>query len=100
MNLPSLHSDVAVIAPGTSPTEQFGKVALTLHLRGGQHLQTISGIHPAYDQLSYVLLLPKGSQGYHTELRGVTPTCFYHFHLQVRNTANHFNLLLRGGRLT
>ena len=47
-----------------------------------------------------MLLLPQGSQGYHTELRGVTPTCFYSFYLQVRNTAHHFNLLLRGGRLT
>ncbi len=99
VNLPSRDSDVAVIAPGTTPTEQFGKLAVTLHLRGGQ-LQTISAIHPAYDPLSYVLLLPQGSQGYHTELRGVTPTCFYHFHLQVRNTTHHFSLLLRGGRLT
>ena len=99
MNLPSLDSDVAVIAPGTTPTEQFGKLAVTLHLRGGR-LQTISAIHPAYDPLSYVLLLPQGSQGYPTELRGVTPTCFYRFHLQVRNTANHFNLLLQVGRLT
>ena len=100
MNLPSLDSNVAVIAPGTTPTEQFGKLAVTLHLRGGQPLQTISAIHPAYDPLSYMLLLPQGSQGYHTELRGVTPTGFYHFHLQVRNTAHHFNLLLRGGKLT
>ena len=99
MNLPSLDSDVAVIAPGTTPTEQFGKLAVTLHLRGGR-LQTISAIHPAYDPLSYVLLLPQGSHGYHTELRGVTPECFYSFYLQVRNSAHHFNLLLRGGRLT
>ena len=34
-----------------------------------------------HDPLSYVLLLPQGSQGYHTELRGVTSTCFYRFHL-------------------
>ena len=50
VNLPSLDSDVAVIAPGTTPTEQFGKLAVTLHLRGGR-LQTISAIHPAYDPL-------------------------------------------------
>ena len=99
VNLPSLDGVVAVIVPGTPPTEQFGKLAVTLHLRGGC-LQTISAIHPAYDPLSYVLLLPQGSQGYHTELRGVAPTCFYLFHLQVRNTAHHFNLLLWGGRLT
>ena len=36
VNLPSLDSDVAVIAPGTTPTEQFGKLAVTLHLRGGR----------------------------------------------------------------
>ena len=99
VNLPSLNSDVAVIAPGVTTTQQFGKLAVTLHLRGGR-LQTIDAMHPAYDPLSYVLLLPQGSQGYHTELAGITPTCFYRYHLQVRDIAQHFNLLLRGGRLT
>ncbi|XP_028301369.1 uncharacterized protein LOC114462606 [Gouania willdenowi] len=99
VNHPSLDSDVAVIAPGTTPTEQFGKLAVNLNLRGG-HLHKIDAIHPAYDPLSYVLLLPQGSQGYHTELIGVTPTNFYQFHLQVRNTDRHFNLLHRGGKLT
>ena len=51
VNLPSLDSDVAVIAPGTIPTEQFGKVAVTIHLRGGR-LKTVNAIHPAYDPLS------------------------------------------------
>ena len=99
MNLPSPDSDVAVIAPGTTITEQFGKLAVTLQLRGGG-LQSIDAMHPAYDPLSYVLLLPCGSQGYHHGLKGVTPTDFYRYHLQVRDPENHFNLLLRGGRLT
>ncbi|CAM4546646.1 unnamed protein product [Leuciscus chuanchicus] len=99
VNLPSLNSDAAVIAPGVTTTQQFGKLAVTLHLRGGR-LQTIDAMHPAYDPLSYVLLLPQGSQGYHTELAGITPTCFYRYHLQVRDIAQHFNLLLCGGRLT
>ena len=99
INLPSPDSDVAVIAPGATTTEQFGKLAVTLHLRGGQ-LQTIDAMHPAYDPLSYVLLLPCGSQGYHSELAKITPTSFYRYHLQVRDPAHHFNLLLRGGKLT
>ena len=63
-------------------------------------LQTIDTMHPAYDPLSYILLLPCGSQGYHTELAGITPTSFYRYHLQVRDPTHHFNLLLRGGKLT
>ncbi|KAJ8352196.1 hypothetical protein SKAU_G00236720 [Synaphobranchus kaupii] len=99
MNLPSPDSDVAVIAPGATITEQFGNLAVTLHVRGGR-LQTIDAMHAAYDPLSYVLLLPCGSQGYHTELTGITPTSFYRYHLQVRNPAHHFNLMLRSGKLT
>lgn len=80
LNLPSPDSDVAVIVPGATTTQQFGKLAVTLHLRGGT-LQTIDAMHPAYDPLSYVLLLPCGSQGYHTELAGITPSSFYRYHL-------------------
>eukprot|EP00064_Thunnus_orientalis_P012016 superscaffoldBa00001795_g12049 len=42
--------------------------------------------------------ITRSSQGYDTELEG--PTSFYHYHLQVCNPANHFNLLLCGGKLT
>ena len=110
MNLPSPDSDVAVIAPGTTITDQFGKLAVTLQLRGGS-LQNIDPLHPAYDPLSYVLLFPCGSQGYHLGLKGnrskgngpentISLEDFYRYHLQVRDPGNHFNLLLRGGRLT
>ncbi len=79
--------------------EQFGKLDVTLRLRGGR-LQTTDGLHPAYDPLSYVPLLPCGSLGYHTELARVTSRSFYRYHLQVSDPAHHFNLLLRGGKLT
>ena len=46
MDLPSPDSDVAGIAPGATTTEQFGKLAVTLRLRGGR-LQTINAMHPA-----------------------------------------------------
>lgn len=81
VNLPSLDSDNAVIAPGATLTEQFGKLAVNLHPRLGR-LQTINAMHPAYDPLSYVLLLPYCSQWYHTKLEGITPTSFYRYYLQ------------------
>lgn len=56
-------------------------------------------MHPAYDPLSCASSA-SGFPGYHTELAGITPTCFYCYHLQVRDIAQHFNLLLCGGRLT
>ena len=59
LNLLSPDSDVVVIAPGATTTEQFGKLAVTLDLRGGR-IQTIDTMNPAYDPLSYVLLLPCG----------------------------------------
>lgn len=97
MNLPSPDSDVAGIAPGATTTEQFGKLAVTLRLRGGR-LQTIHAMHPAYYPLSYLLLLHCGSQGYHNELAKINP---HHFTATiVRDPAHHFNILLRGGKLT
>ena len=99
MNLPPEHGDVAVLAPGSSSQNTFGKLSITMKLRGTGDLKSIDALHPAYDPLSYVLLFPRGSQGYSKQLN-ITPTDFYRFQLQVRDTESHYNILLRGGRLS
>lgn len=57
--LPSPESFVAVISPGTTQTEQFGKLAVTLHFRRGRP-QMINPMHLAYDP---IIICTWGSQG-------------------------------------
>ena len=99
LNLPPEHGDVAVLAPGSSSQNTFGKLSVRMKLRGTGELQSIDALHPAYDPLSYVLLFPEGSQGYCEKLN-VTPVEFYKYHLQVRDKESHYNILMRGGRLS
>ena len=90
--------------PGTTECQQFGRLHVQLQLRGGG-LKHIDSLHPLYDPLAYVLLYPEGNYGYHLSLsqrqpdgrQGITATDFYRYHLQIRDPATHFNLLLRGG---
>ena len=105
-NLPG-GSDIAVILPGPTEKEQFGRLHVQIQLKGGG-LKIIDSLHPLYDPLAYVLLYPEGHYGYHLQLgkrqlngeRGITATDFYRYHLQIRDPQIHFNLLLRGGKLS
>ena len=103
-NLPT-GTDIAVIVPGATETQQFEyNLDVQLQLRGGG-LKSINSLHRLYDPLSYALLYPEGNNGYHLALslqqpnglKGITATDFYRYHLQIRDTATHFNLFLRGG---
>lgn len=63
LNLPSRYNDVDVIAPGASTTEQFEKLAVALHLRGGS-IQTTDAIiqHMThYHMYIYCLALIRGT---------------------------------------
>ena len=56
-------------------------------------LQKISELHPSYDPLHYVLLFPRGDDGWHTNIsligskirKRVTQMQFYSYRLQIRN---------------
>lgn len=90
--------------PGTTESQQFGRLHVQLQLRGGG-LKHIDSLHPLYDPLAYVLLYPEGHYGYHLGLsgrqpdgsKGITATDFYRYHLQIRDPDTHFNLFLRAG---
>jgi hypothetical protein len=99
-NLPS-GSEVAVLLPG----DQAWHMDVVLHCRGGG-LQTINQCHRFYDPLHYVLLLPRGEEGWHggegnnmtdQNRRNISPTAFYAYHLQTRKDSSP---ILHFGRLT
>ena len=56
-------------------------------------MQRISETHPSYDPLHYVLLFPKGDDGWHIDIsliesskrKRVTPMQFYSYRLQIRD---------------
>jgi len=63
----STTSDVAAIMIGDgydiNPSNR--DILLRLHNKG---LQSISELYPSYDALHYILLFPKGDDGWHTEI--------------------------------
>ena len=65
-----LNKRKCILAPGASMTTQFGKLSVRTNLRGSNQraIQSLDTLHPAYDPLSYVILFPNGSQGYHKGL--------------------------------
>ena len=95
-------SDVAAIMIGDGYETNPSNRDIVLKLHNG-NLQIISELHPSYDPLQYVLLFPKGDDGWHLEIpliggtqrKTVTPMQFYSYRLQVR----HGNWLHYAGRL-
>jgi len=89
---PPTSSDVAAIMIGDgydqNPTNR--DICLRLH---NKHLQRISETHPSYDSLHYVLLFPRGDDGWHINIpligsqkrTRITPMQFYSYRLQIRN---------------
>ena len=65
-------------------------IVLKLH---DKTLQSISETHPSYDPLHYVLLFPRGDDGWHINIplngflrrKRVTPMQFYSYRLQIRD---------------
>ena len=89
---PPTSSDVAAIMIGDgydqNPTNR--DICLRLH---NKQLQRISETHPSYDSLHYVLLFPRGDDGWHINIpligsqkrTRITPMQFYSYRLQIRN---------------
>lgn len=102
-NLPTA-DEVAVILPSnrsaTDPRD------IILHRRDGP-LQRISDLHPAYTPLHYVLLFPRGENGWHSEMRLHQPdrehpkrlTQTRHAAFRLQSRTDEFSCLLQGGRL-
>jgi hypothetical protein len=95
-------SDVAAIMVGDGHEIVPSNRDIVLNLRDGT-LQRISELHPSYDPLQYVLLFPKGDDGWHldiplmenTQRKMVTPMQYYSYRLQIR----HGSWLHTAGRL-
>ncbi|CAI2190530.1 18423_t:CDS:2 [Funneliformis geosporum] len=85
-------SEVAALMIGDKhDIEPLNRDILLKTREGG--LQRISELHPSYDALHYVLLFPKGDDGWHTDIpltepgarKRVTQMQFYSYRLQIRN---------------
>ncbi|GBC08228.1 hypothetical protein RclHR1_00080005 [Rhizophagus clarus] len=86
-------SDVAAIMVGDGYSEDPTNRNIILKLHDG-NLQRILETHPSYDPLHYVLLFPKGDDGWHINIplnngtskrNRVTPMQFYSYRLQIRD---------------
>jgi len=107
-NLPTAE-EIAVIIPDNRIHHAMDNRDIVLRARGGQ-LERISQNSPSYSALHYVLLFPKGENGWHPRIpiRGaqlreqgenarqrdrekrarsqvVSDTCYYAYHLHVRD---------------
>ncbi|QQP37176.1 ATP-dependent DNA helicase [Caligus rogercresseyi] len=113
-NLPE-SCEIAVIIPGT---EHVNNLDIRLYHRT-DGLQKINELHRSYDPLCYVLIHPKGGDGYHRDIphkvvpcngrtngaprdrpKTVTASQYTRFRLQVRDPTRYFNQVLRLGKLT
>ena len=97
-------SDVVVIAPGDQ-TERRDVVlykSKSSHPKGNDTVH-IHELNKSYDPTAYVLILPKGDDGYSIppplkkNSRPLTAMDYYSYHLMVRDSC--FNTLHRTGRL-
>ena len=95
-NLPD-GCEVAALMPGDGD----GELEVLIRDRDN-HLTQISTLHRSYDALSYVLIDPYGTDGFHVGLgkkdgtsRNISIAEFYSYRIQVRDS---FNLLLRSRR--
>src|SRR5256885_10227862 len=90
-NIPA-SSEVATIMIGDGYNIDITNRDIHLRLRKGG-LQRISETHPSYDPLHYVLLFPRGDDGWHINIpligssrrTRVTPMQFYSYRLQIRD---------------
>ncbi|MCO5553366.1 hypothetical protein L7F22_006887 [Adiantum nelumboides] len=104
-------NEVAAIMPGQGDLRTSGQRDIVLHYQDGR-LQRISNLHRSYMPLLYVLLFPRGEDGWHLKLpyenmdvpmdaltncQCVSQREYYAYRLQVRLDTNA--CLLRGGRL-
>src|SRR5882757_1254944 len=93
-NLPTV-DEVAAIIPGTGEEDVDRHRDIVLRYKHG-HTKRMSHIHPLYHPLHYVLLFPKGDQGWHTQIEIVQPEagnarsnhisqrCYFAFRLHPR----------------
>ncbi|KAF7350019.1 ATP-dependent DNA helicase [Mycena venus] len=105
-NLPTAE-EVAVVLPGDGSSGDGRDIILRNRAPAESPLLRISDIHPAYTPLYYVLLFPRGENGWHPDLylapepgkqpRRLTQIRYYAFRLFPR--ADEFSTLLHGGRL-
>ncbi|CAG8661536.1 18179_t:CDS:2 [Rhizophagus irregularis] len=85
-------SDVAVLMIGDGCDIEPSNRNILLRQREGG-LQKISELHPSYDPLHYVLLFPRGDNGWHPDIpllrsrkrNRVTQMQFYSYRLQIKN---------------
>ncbi|PKK59314.1 hypothetical protein RhiirC2_794999 [Rhizophagus irregularis] len=95
-------SDIAALMIGDGYNIELlnRDILLRSHEKG---LQRISELHPSYDPLHYILLFPKGDDGWHADIplnesilrTRVTQMQFYSYRLQIRNG----NWIQSAGRL-
>ena len=106
-NLPTVE-EIATIIPGTGEEDvDHNRDIVLCYKRGG--LCNISHLHPLYAPLHYVLLFPKGNQGWHRYIDIVQPEsrtignktvsqrCYFAFRLHPWPMES--SDLFRGGRL-
>ena len=106
-NLPTV-DEVAAIIPGHGEEEVDENRQIALRYKNGG-LWFMSHLHPLYSPLHYVLLFPKGDQGFHNKIPvveqegvsvrspHVSQRCYYTFRLHPRPMEP--SDLFRGGRL-
>ena len=108
-NLPTAN-EIAAIVPGNGEEEVSSDRDIILRLTGGS-LRRISQLNPLYDPLHYVLLFPRGEEGWCTHIPlhpgpngqtrskngNITQTCYYAYRLHQRR--NEPSTILQGRRL-
>ena len=88
----STSSDIAVLMIGNGCDIELSNRDILLRQREGG-INKISELHPSYDPLHYVLLFPRGDDGWHADIplmgsgtrKRVIQMQFYSYKLQVRN---------------
>ena len=96
-NLPTA-SEVGALLPG----ENAGNLDVILHPRDGP-LQRINTVHRSYDPLHYVLMFPRGEDGFQLGMKtshGKTLTALNFYSYRFRTRENEWNTVMRCRRLT
>ncbi|XP_049310614.1 uncharacterized protein LOC125778131 isoform X2 [Bactrocera dorsalis] len=100
-NAPTI-DEVAIVIVG----EQFESRDIVLHRRNEQ-LQRVSELHRSYDALQYTILLWRGDDGYHINMRLINPTTgqetpnklsamnFYSYRIMIRPQEDNYILKCR-----
>ena len=92
MNAP-IGSEVALVIVGGDESGMFNtRSHIVLNYRHGRGLKKLDHLHRSYDPLLYVLLFPRGEDGFKLG-QGVTAHAFYRSRLQ--RIDNNFNSLFR-----